>query len=316
MVAPSLLKPIPLFRGFTSVEIARIARLARRTHFKAGAVIFEEGERGDALYIVERGELVIEKRPLTPGAPSLATLTFGARQFFGELSLIDAGPRAAAARTLEATDLIILKRSAFLRLVSTDARLAAKLFRSLMSILGPRVRQMNRELVALYEAGRLIGSSAAIDDLLPKLARILTAATGAERGVVFLINDLTRTLDPRASAGYRDGVDLPAVLLDSEHPVAKVFATGQTHRQAANRTHAGIAPSPYQDGATLLVPIVAAEQSVGVLLLGAPSSHPFRQDDANLVACLASQAAQAILRAKLIADAESQERLKQVRFHF
>ncbi len=104
--------------------------------------------------------------------------------------------------------------------------------------------------------------------------------------------------------------------LDSEHPVAKVFATGQTHRQAANRTRAGIAPSPYQDGATLLVPIVAAEQSVGVLLLGAPSSHPFRQDDANLVACLASQAAQAILRAKLIADAESQERLKQVRFHF
>jgi CRP-like cAMP-binding protein len=95
-----LLKGIDLFAAVPSEELAAIARIAEVMRVDAGEVVIREGELGDALYFVVDGSAAVTK-----GDRRLAELT--SRGVFGELALLDPGPRSA---TVAATsDLTLLK---------------------------------------------------------------------------------------------------------------------------------------------------------------------------------------------------------------
>jgi signal transduction histidine kinase len=88
-----------LFEGlpseaFRSVEI-------REKEYRPGEVIFEEGAKGSTLMLVGRGLVQVSKAGRQGLQETLAT--FGPNDFFGELSVIDRGPRSARAIALEPT---------------------------------------------------------------------------------------------------------------------------------------------------------------------------------------------------------------------
>ena len=87
------LKDVPLFASLNKRELSTVGRLLHEREYKGGEVIFDEGEEGQALYVVFSGEVIIARksRPDTP----LAEL--GPGDFFGDLALIDSAPRAAPA---------------------------------------------------------------------------------------------------------------------------------------------------------------------------------------------------------------------------
>lgn len=83
-----LLKTVPMFSTCTKKELGAIAGIAKKVDFEAGRVICKEGETGAGFHVIVEGETKVQiggrtRRRLGPGA------------FFGEIALLDGGPRTA-----------------------------------------------------------------------------------------------------------------------------------------------------------------------------------------------------------------------------
>jgi CRP/FNR family transcriptional regulator, cyclic AMP receptor protein len=91
---------------------------------KAGAVIFQEGDKADGLFIVKSGQVGIRL-----GNRSLAELN--ANSIFGEMALIDDAPRSATAVAVTDVELVPISEKQFLFLVSQTPFFALKVMRVL-----------------------------------------------------------------------------------------------------------------------------------------------------------------------------------------
>ncbi len=85
-----ILKSLPIFRETPENILADLAPIMQEEEYEKGTLIFPEGEIGDCMYIIHRGEVRIHK-----GTTILAIL--GEKEVFGELSLRDAENRSASA---------------------------------------------------------------------------------------------------------------------------------------------------------------------------------------------------------------------------
>ena len=89
MAAPTeLLKSVPLFKGLDDKHIDSLARTFTDRTFRAGQDITSEGSGGVGFFIIGEGEAVV-----TVGGEERRTM--GAGEYFGEIALIDEGPRSS-----------------------------------------------------------------------------------------------------------------------------------------------------------------------------------------------------------------------------
>ena len=90
MSAPvELLKRVPLFAELGDKELERLARSFRDRTFSAGQEVVTEGRGGVGFFVIESGEAAVsvhgeERASIGPG------------DYFGEVALIDEGPRSAS----------------------------------------------------------------------------------------------------------------------------------------------------------------------------------------------------------------------------
>jgi CRP/FNR family transcriptional regulator, cyclic AMP receptor protein len=82
------LASVPMFSGCTKKELQTIAKTVRQIDHPAGSVIASEGEPGAGLFVIEEGECDV-----TIGGKRVNQLHTG--DFFGEMALLDGGPRTA-----------------------------------------------------------------------------------------------------------------------------------------------------------------------------------------------------------------------------
>ncbi len=94
------LKGIDLFSAISGEDLAEIAGIAEELTQPSRAIIIQEGEPGDALYFVVEGKVRVEK-----GGRQVAEL--GEREVFGEMALLDAGPRSST--VVAAADVVLLR---------------------------------------------------------------------------------------------------------------------------------------------------------------------------------------------------------------
>ncbi|HEX5442460.1 MAG TPA: cyclic nucleotide-binding domain-containing protein, partial [Pirellulales bacterium] len=97
-------------RDVTQIRL-RDGQAVRQEHFEPGQVVFDQGDFGDKLYVVVRGEAEV-----TDNGAVLRAL--GAGDVFGEIALIADTPRTACVRALTALDLVAVPRRAFGQLVT------------------------------------------------------------------------------------------------------------------------------------------------------------------------------------------------------
>lgn len=102
----SVLAGSSLFDMLSDEELAAISALTRELRVPAGHVLFEEGELGDAVYVVVQGEVEVIRRDAKGSPRCIATL--GVKQFFGEMSLIDKEHRSATIRARTDCELLHL----------------------------------------------------------------------------------------------------------------------------------------------------------------------------------------------------------------
>ena len=79
---------VPIFTGCSKRELQTIARAVRRLEHEAGSVVAREGEPGAGLFVIDSGEAEV-----TIGGRKVNHLVPG--DFFGEMALLDGGPRTA-----------------------------------------------------------------------------------------------------------------------------------------------------------------------------------------------------------------------------
>jgi CRP/FNR family cyclic AMP-dependent transcriptional regulator len=133
------LRQTSLFADLSPRELRVIDSLVHQRAYLAGEVVFDEGERGEALYLVLSGRVRVQR--LNPSGETLVLAEIAAGDFFGDLALLDDAPRAAQARAFEATQLAALFRADFLSLLETHGALASRVSLQLARHLGQRLRQ-------------------------------------------------------------------------------------------------------------------------------------------------------------------------------
>jgi CRP/FNR family transcriptional regulator, cyclic AMP receptor protein len=84
----ALLRTIPIFSTCTAKELASIAAIVKEVDFEAGRIICKEGDAGVGLHVIVEGEVKVQIGGRTQSR-------FGAGAFFGEIALLDGGPRTA-----------------------------------------------------------------------------------------------------------------------------------------------------------------------------------------------------------------------------
>jgi len=82
------LQRVPLFAELDRRELEQIARLFKERRFSRGETVIREGSGGAAFFLIDSGRATV-----TLGGTQLATLQEG--DYFGEIALIDGGPRSA-----------------------------------------------------------------------------------------------------------------------------------------------------------------------------------------------------------------------------
>lgn len=127
---------IPMFSTCTKRELTVIARAAKEVTHREGAVIAREGQRGLGLFVILDGRCSV-----TIGGLHKATL--GPGDFFGEIALLDGGPRTATVTALTDVRLAGITEWVFRGLLQEHPGIAVK---TLESVAG-RLRTVAKEQV-------------------------------------------------------------------------------------------------------------------------------------------------------------------------
>jgi uncharacterized membrane protein len=130
-----LLRGISLFAKMTDDELSELGVLLQRREIPANETIFWVGEKGTEFHIIQSGQVELLVVDENGKEQALALLKSG--QFYGELSLLDGGPRTATARAVSDTVLLCLERSQFEHYLLAHASAAFHV----LVVLGQRQRE-------------------------------------------------------------------------------------------------------------------------------------------------------------------------------
>ena len=127
------LKSVDIFEHATVEHLGRIAGLMEEVHFEPAETIFEEGEPGDALYLLLSGRVFLDKNDNT-------VREIKEKEAFGTLEVLDFNPRTVTAKAAEHVRVLKLNGQEFHDLLSLDIEMVEAVFRMLCGL----VRRMRR----------------------------------------------------------------------------------------------------------------------------------------------------------------------------
>jgi CRP/FNR family cyclic AMP-dependent transcriptional regulator len=142
MNAMPLLRSIPMFAGLSDEDLAALSAALARREFKAGKMIFALGDAGDAMYIVDSGDVNIHLPGQNSQRISLKDVSRG--EYFGELALFDEKPRSASAVATSDAVLLELKHDTLAGYLERRPAAAMAILRTMSE----RLRETNELLSA------------------------------------------------------------------------------------------------------------------------------------------------------------------------
>jgi CRP-like cAMP-binding protein len=137
----ALLRKVELFQDLKRSQLVIVSELLHERDYLKGEVVFDEGDVGQALFMVVAGR-VKARRPRSRDA---AEVEFGPGKFFGELALLDDAPRSSQVIAAEDSTLLALFRTDFLALLETHSRIASQVSLALARDLAGKLRRFIAE---------------------------------------------------------------------------------------------------------------------------------------------------------------------------
>jgi CRP-like cAMP-binding protein/thioredoxin reductase/Fe-S-cluster-containing hydrogenase component 2 len=129
-------------------KLRPVIETAEVRSFKSGQVLFNEGDAGDGLYLIQRGSVTVSREV---GGQEIVIAYVPAGHYVGEMALIDDAPRNATIRAAVATETIWLDGATFRAMLDGDPALRQRVEQRLMARLVE-----NEEMAAQPDAGNII----------------------------------------------------------------------------------------------------------------------------------------------------------------
>ena len=139
----------PMFEKLVPSEIMEIIHIVEIEQYKAGDIVFREGDAGDAWFVLYKGAVEVLKHGAT-GEKKITELE--PQACFGEISVLDGSPRSATIRVTEDSVVFRVSREAFGELVDNDHLVAYKLLLQMAILLAKRQRATTLRLSELLSA--------------------------------------------------------------------------------------------------------------------------------------------------------------------
>jgi CRP/FNR family transcriptional regulator, cyclic AMP receptor protein len=128
-----MLAGVPIFSELTKRELTSIAKAAKEVNHRKGAVLAREGETGVGFFLILDGVAQV-----AVGGHHVRDLSRG--DFFGEISLLEGGPRTATVTAATQIRLLALTQWVFKRLVEQNPAIASKM----LKVMAQRLRSSAR----------------------------------------------------------------------------------------------------------------------------------------------------------------------------
>lgn len=134
-----VLAKVPLFARLGERELLRVMQAVEVRSYADGESVITEGDRGDELFIVLDGQVVVIR-----GDAEIANL--GQGEHVGEMALIRSVPRSATVKAKGPADLIAIRRTDFFEILRKEHELSVKLLWQFLGVLADRLDATSSEL--------------------------------------------------------------------------------------------------------------------------------------------------------------------------
>lgn len=145
------LRRIRLFADMTNEQAEAFAAMLDRIQARAFSPIVRQGEHGDAMFLILEGEARVSIR--TQGKEDTIAI-LGVGDFFGELALLDSGPRSADVVANKDCVLLKLVKANFDSMVDKNPDLASRFLLAMNRFLGARLRATNERFTKAQQFAR------------------------------------------------------------------------------------------------------------------------------------------------------------------
>ena len=129
-----LLEKVSMFSACNKKELGRLAAVAQERRVDSGAVLTKEGEPGDEFFVVAEGMAKASIKGRKVGS-------IPAGSFFGELSLLDQGPRTATVTAELPTRLVVITAKDFGKVLDEIPSISLKIMKGLAT----RIRKADED---------------------------------------------------------------------------------------------------------------------------------------------------------------------------
>jgi CRP/FNR family transcriptional regulator, cyclic AMP receptor protein len=194
--AASLLGRVEPFRALDEGARLTMVQHATRRVVDKGQMVFWQDDPGEAMFVLLEG--LVKLVTVSRDGELIELHRHSAPAVFGELAILDGGPRSASAQAVERSTLLVVTREELLRLLRSDEKLAEALLR----ILGAMVRRTTRQVSDLAflslqgrVAAKLLDLAEPGQDLTRRITQVeLATMVGGARQTV---NQALRSLEAR-----------------------------------------------------------------------------------------------------------------------
>lgn len=316
-----------LFESFTDAEYAKIRKKLKQHRYSANEVIFANNSQGADLYLIGEGRVKITKKTKYGDETVLALLH--EMDFFGELATIDEQPRSASVIAVQDSVIFVLTKKDFDDLIYRHRPFTLNLLRNLSLRLRTSdetfVRELERnterarqdiiKLSQLIDAAKTVNSTLDLDKLLTIILETALRGVDADRGTVYLIDDIKGELWSKALKGS----DVVEIRLPLGVGIAgHVGKTGEVLNIPDAYKDTRFNPdfdkkTGYRTKTILCMPLKNKDgKIIGVFQLINKKKERFTYDDEGFINALSIHAAIAIENARLAQEMVKAERLSSI----
>ena len=119
------LRAVDFLNNLKVNEVDQLISVMRKRNYPAGAVVIKQGDKGSEFFIVAAGKLSVWVKKAFRNPVQVATSVPG--KYFGEMALVSNNPRMATIKTEMPTELYVLNKADFDRILMSNPAIAASI---------------------------------------------------------------------------------------------------------------------------------------------------------------------------------------------
>jgi len=259
--------------------------------YSDGEVIFQEGEEGDRMYVVQSGKVRITKK--SP-AGELPIAILGKGEIFGEMALFDRMPRSATASAIGNTRILGIDKTKLFQTIDRDPSLVFRLIESMSA----RIRRLNDDFaqVRRKRLGLCIDVEETCNFVIEEAKNIIPA----ENGSIMLLDQQNKSLEIKAAFGAV--WDPKETLAIGEGIAGDVINTGKAELVNNVSSDPRFKKGKAIIHSLLCVPLKWKGSAFGVINMSCSSQKLFSIEDLKMLRSLSIYASIAIENARSCSD--------------